>query len=136
MRTSVSTTYVFNYGNGFAIFLDTSRSVGSLIRGNYAQWLNALLYLHVPDCNALCLYCGCTTKAVLRRAPVEVYADLIRKEIESFWCCDRRQAGGLPALERRHAVDPRSRHHVDMVDRLSRTLTSRDWRSMHRTRAT
>ncbi len=55
----------------------------------YAGWLAALpdkaklsLYLHVPYCNELCLYCGCTTKAVQRRAPVVAYADHLRKEVE------------------------------------------------------
>jgi oxygen-independent coproporphyrinogen-3 oxidase len=54
----------------------------------YAEWLAALpadatlsLYLHVPYCTELCLYCGCTTKAVRRRAPVEAYADNLREEI-------------------------------------------------------
>ncbi len=55
----------------------------------YAAWLAALppdatlsLYLHVPYCTDLCLYCGCTTKAVRRRAPVEAYADSLRNEID------------------------------------------------------
>jgi oxygen-independent coproporphyrinogen-3 oxidase len=44
---------------------------------SYAGWLAQLpdaaklsLYLHVPYCHELCLYCGCTTKAVLRRWPM------------------------------------------------------------------
>ncbi len=55
----------------------------------YAEWLAGLpdraklsLYVHVPYCTELCLYCGCTTKAVQRRAPVAAYADHLRKEIE------------------------------------------------------
>jgi oxygen-independent coproporphyrinogen-3 oxidase len=54
----------------------------------YQAWLSELpetatlsLYLHVPYCTELCLYCGCTTKAVRRHAPVEAYADHLRKEI-------------------------------------------------------
>jgi oxygen-independent coproporphyrinogen-3 oxidase len=54
----------------------------------YAAWLAELpqaatlsLYLHVPYCTELCLYCGCTTKAVRRRKPVEAYAELLGKEI-------------------------------------------------------
>ncbi len=55
----------------------------------YAGWLAELsekatlsLYLHVPYCRELCLYCGCTTKAVRRRAPVDAYAEHLKKEID------------------------------------------------------
>jgi hypothetical protein len=55
----------------------------------YAQWLAELpdaatlsLYLHVPYCKELCLYCGCTTKAVRRRGPIEAYAEYLKKEID------------------------------------------------------
>src|SRR5579862_7202883 len=55
----------------------------------YAAWLAALpraatlsLYLHLPYCSELCLYCGCTTKATLRRAPVETYAGHLGREID------------------------------------------------------
>ena len=55
----------------------------------YAAWLAELpeastlsLYLHVPYCRELCLYCGCTTKAVRRHAPVEAYAERLKQEID------------------------------------------------------
>jgi oxygen-independent coproporphyrinogen-3 oxidase len=55
----------------------------------YAQWLKELgpqatlsLYLHVPFCAKLCLYCGCNTKVVQRREPIEAYADLLAREID------------------------------------------------------
>jgi oxygen-independent coproporphyrinogen-3 oxidase len=55
----------------------------------YAAWLAALpadarlsLYLHVPFCTKLCLYCGCSTKAVRRLDPVDAYATLLQKEID------------------------------------------------------
>ena len=55
----------------------------------YAAWLAELpeastlsLYLHVPYCKELCLYCGCTTKAVRRHAPVEAYAERLKQEID------------------------------------------------------
>jgi oxygen-independent coproporphyrinogen-3 oxidase len=56
---------------------------------DYGDWLAALprratlsLYLHVPYCAQLCNYCGCHTKAVRQRNPVDAYADLLSKEIE------------------------------------------------------
>ncbi len=55
----------------------------------YAQWLGALkpeadlsLYIHVPYCTEICLYCGCHTKAVRRREPIDRYAERLIGEIE------------------------------------------------------
>lgn len=66
----------------------------------YANWLQALpagatlsLYLHVPYCAKLCLYCGCHTKIVKRREPVDAYADTLGKGI-----------GRLAQYTRRHKV--------------------------------
>ncbi len=54
----------------------------------YAGWLAALpadvplsIYLHVPFCAELCLYCGCHTTVVRKYAPVAAYADLLEREI-------------------------------------------------------
>lgn len=54
----------------------------------YADWLAALpphtpisVYLHVPYCTQLCLYCGCNTKATRRTEPIERYADRLADEI-------------------------------------------------------
>jgi oxygen-independent coproporphyrinogen-3 oxidase len=54
----------------------------------HALWLAMLkksaslsLYLHVPYCAVLCHYCGCHTKAVRQRAPVDAYADQLAREI-------------------------------------------------------
>lgn len=53
----------------------------------YESWLAALpvsaeisLYIHVPYCERLCLYCGCHTKATRRRNPIEAYADRLIAE--------------------------------------------------------
>jgi oxygen-independent coproporphyrinogen-3 oxidase len=63
-----------------------SRTVGPT---TYAGWLAELpadtslsLYLHVPFCAELCHYCGCHTKVVRRREPIETYAKLLAREIE------------------------------------------------------
>ena len=55
----------------------------------YAGWLEELgedarlsLYLHVPFCAELCHYCGCHTKVVRRREPIDAYADLLAREID------------------------------------------------------
>jgi coproporphyrinogen III oxidase-like Fe-S oxidoreductase len=55
----------------------------------YEHWLVALpadaavsLYLHVPFCAELCLYCGCHTTVARRHAPVAAYAELLEREID------------------------------------------------------
>jgi oxygen-independent coproporphyrinogen-3 oxidase len=60
----------------------------SIGASNYASWLDGLsksdtlsLYLHVPFCEKLCLYCGCNTKATRRVEPIEAYAERLVREI-------------------------------------------------------
>ena len=55
----------------------------------YGAWLAALpddvalsLYLHVPFCDRLCLYCGCNTTVVRLDAPRRAYAKLLISEME------------------------------------------------------
>ena len=54
----------------------------------YQDWLATLpartalsIYLHVPFCAELCLYCGCNTTVVRRYEPVAAYVDLLEREI-------------------------------------------------------
>jgi oxygen-independent coproporphyrinogen-3 oxidase len=55
----------------------------------YAKWLSELsprtaisLYLHVPFCAELCLYCGCHTTVARTYRPVASYVELLEREIE------------------------------------------------------
>lgn len=68
--------------------LDFSPSVDA---STYDGWLRALpagvdgsLYLHVPFCAELCLYCGCHTSVARRYQPVASYCDLLEKEIAAI----------------------------------------------------
>lgn len=77
-----------------------------------ARWMGALapdarlsLYLHVPYCRAICNYCGCNTKAVLRDAPLDAYAQTLAREIELVAGLTRARrvthihwGGGTPSL--------------------------------------
>jgi oxygen-independent coproporphyrinogen III oxidase len=54
----------------------------------YAQWLGGIggamtgsIYLHIPYCREMCWYCGCSTKATRRAAPVDAYVDVLLQEI-------------------------------------------------------
>jgi oxygen-independent coproporphyrinogen-3 oxidase len=68
----------------------TAPHFGSAIdAATYASWLERLrpsdalsLYLHVPFCERLCLYCGCNTKATKRPEPIESYAEALTAEID------------------------------------------------------
>ncbi|MEP3073950.1 oxygen-independent coproporphyrinogen III oxidase [Maricaulis sp.] len=58
---------------------------------SFARWLGELdpaepvsLYLHIPFCRTMCWYCGCHTKATRRLAPVEAYAEVLLKEIDTI----------------------------------------------------
>ena len=55
----------------------------------YGRWLGELpegaalsLYLHVPFCDRLCLYCGCNTSVVRRDSSRRAYGELLMQEIE------------------------------------------------------
>jgi len=55
----------------------------------YARWLADLpaetslsLYLHVPFCDRLCLYCGCNTAVVRLESSHRAYAALLLREID------------------------------------------------------
>ncbi|MCW2573648.1 MAG: hemN, partial [Frankiales bacterium] len=57
--------------------------------GRTASWLADLgedahlsLYLHIPYCRAICNYCGCNTKAVMRDAPLDAFTATLLSEIE------------------------------------------------------
>jgi oxygen-independent coproporphyrinogen-3 oxidase len=55
---------------------------------DYAEWLRKLpaaaplsLYLHVPFCDRLCLYCGCNTRVVRAEGSRRAYAALLEREL-------------------------------------------------------
>jgi oxygen-independent coproporphyrinogen-3 oxidase len=55
---------------------------------SYEDWLATLpadapvsIYIHVPFCAELCLFCGCHTTVARRYAPIAAYADLLEREI-------------------------------------------------------
>ncbi len=63
---------------------------GAIGPEQYAAWLESLperanlsLYLHIPYCDTLCWYCGCSTKAVQRYEPVASYLKSLKAEMVS-----------------------------------------------------
>jgi oxygen-independent coproporphyrinogen III oxidase len=68
----------------------TAPHFGPAVDGRlYGQWLAALpagtelsLYLHVPFCDRLCLFCGCTTRVAHKVEPLEAYARTLAVEID------------------------------------------------------
>ena len=66
---------------------------------DYAAWLRALpaeaplsLYLHVPFCDRLCLYCGCNTRVVRAEGSRRAYAALLERELRMVAGCIGRRA--------------------------------------------
>ncbi len=60
-------------------------------RASYRAWLRALkpeqpvsAYLHIPFCQELCWYCGCSTKATKRYEPVAKYVDTLEAELAAL----------------------------------------------------
>ena len=80
--------------------------------GRASAWLADLsedahlsLYLHVPYCSAICNYCGCNTKAVLREAPLDAFVNTLKAEIVQLGRATSARAvthlhwgGGTPSL--------------------------------------
>lgn len=64
-----------------------SSDIGPL---EYGDWLGEIpsraklsLYVHIPFCERLCWYCGCSTKAVNKYDPVKAYVGLLREEMSA-----------------------------------------------------
>ena len=84
----------------------------------YGQWLAALprdatlsFYIHIPFCTELCLYCGCNTRAVRKREPIETYTQRIADEIALLRNLAGRRlthlhwGGGTPSIIGAHWLD-------------------------------
>lgn len=57
----------------------------------YGRWLRTLkpgqtlsLYVHIPYCDRLCWFCGCTTKQTLRYEPLTTYLAALKHEIDTI----------------------------------------------------
>ncbi len=98
----------------------------------YEGWLKALpreapvsIYLHVPFCAELCLYCGCHTTVVRRYAPIAAYVELLEREISRVGRLLERPAvsqihwgGGTPTI-----LAPRDMLRLTSVLRANFTMT-------------
>jgi oxygen-independent coproporphyrinogen-3 oxidase len=101
---------------------------------SFAHWLSDLdpevpvsLYLHIPFCRTMCWYCGCHTKATRRLDPVEAYAEMLLKEIDTvanhtpgrLKVSHIHWGGGSPTYlpaPRFTALMDRLRHRFDVLD--------------------
>lgn len=75
---------------------------GAVGPATYGEWLAALadgqrlsLYVHIPFCDQLCWYCGCTTKITQRYEPIARYLEALLAEIDTVGA----------KLRGRHAVE-------------------------------
>lgn len=59
-------------------------------QSRYGSWLDTLedgtplsLYVHIPFCNELCWYCGCSTKITRKKSPITRYLKALSREIDT-----------------------------------------------------
>ncbi|MBM3642089.1 MAG: coproporphyrinogen dehydrogenase, partial [Alphaproteobacteria bacterium] len=107
-----------------------SKSIGD---AQTRLWLTSLdphaslsLYFHVPFCTAICAYCGCHTKAVRQDAPLESYAQTLKREIALMADATRARrvtsihwGGGTPSIlgpSRITAIVSALRDHFELSD--------------------
>ncbi|MDD3288968.1 MAG: oxygen-independent coproporphyrinogen III oxidase [Alphaproteobacteria bacterium] len=62
---------------------------GGITAGEYAKIISGLsddeavsLYIHIPFCRSLCLYCGCHTSVTLKDDRIESYLDAVVREMD------------------------------------------------------
>lgn len=60
---------------------DAKRFEIDLIRNNDENVSPISLYIHIPFCDTLCYFCGCTTFVTSDRARIEEYLQLLKQEI-------------------------------------------------------
>lgn len=100
----------------------------------YAGWLgaqphnsNLSLYIHIPFCDRLCWFCGCTTKQTHKYQPVANYLEPLRQEIINTAKALNGNGkvtalhfgGGSPSMlmpEDLRALDAHLRTHFDFAD--------------------
>lgn len=100
----------------------------------YCDWLLSVpaestlsLYLHIPYCDRLCWFCGCTTKQTNRYEPVRRYLKSLHREIETIGALIGHRStvtsvhlgGGSPTLlapDDLVALNRALRRHFDIVD--------------------
>lgn len=126
---------------------------GDVNAADAAGWMLTLpddarvsLYLHVPFCRDLCLYCGCNTKATRRDEPLNAYVETLRAEIALVRRSIGRRltvaaihwGGGTPSLlpagafetlledlGQAFAIDPDAEHAIELDPRYVDTLLVR-----------
>ena len=106
--------------------------------GNLAAGESVSLYLHVPYCREICLYCGCNTRMAIRDDVVASYRSALEAEIDlvsglishRVGIARLHWGGGTPsilgsaglqsvvaALQRRFAFDPGFEHAIELDPR-------------------
>jgi oxygen-independent coproporphyrinogen-3 oxidase len=65
----------------FSSEYDDKRFEVDLITNNHENISPISLYLHIPFCDTLCYFCGCTTVITKDRSRIRTYIDALKKEI-------------------------------------------------------
>ncbi|MDR6870362.1 oxygen-independent coproporphyrinogen-3 oxidase [Bosea sp. BE125] len=87
--TSQASSYAARQVPRYTSYPTAPHFTGGVDAALYRRWLSELdgdepvsVYVHVPFCAELCLYCGCQTTVTRSPAPVLAYVDLLLRELE------------------------------------------------------
>lgn len=84
----------------------------AVVSADQRRWLQDLdtseavsIYLHVPYCRELCLYCGCNTKKAMRDDVIATYRVALERRLHwsSSPCPDRSESPGCTGAAERRA---------------------------------
>ncbi|NVN13378.1 oxygen-independent coproporphyrinogen III oxidase, partial [Nguyenibacter vanlangensis] len=91
MGTALSADILLRYGGSlprYTSYPTAAQFDASVGAAQAEDWLRAVpagmpvsLYLHVPFCDSLCLFCGCTTSVMRDAAGRAAYAALLADEL-------------------------------------------------------
>ncbi|MGQ7869510.1 oxygen-independent coproporphyrinogen III oxidase [Sunxiuqinia sp. sy24] len=67
--------------NFFEDNFTTADYLKAVVESNHTQPENISIYLHIPFCTQLCLYCGCNTHITKDQDMMKMYVEALKKEI-------------------------------------------------------
>ena len=70
--------------NFFGDDFTTADYLKAVVESNHTQPENISIYLHIPFCTQLCLYCGCNTHITKDPDIMKTYVEALKKEMKAL----------------------------------------------------